>query len=124
MSDRPLLVDVLDARKYVARINDYGTPELAAQALAREFDRVRKQGEELATEALLDAYDRGRKTAEDRCRPALQKALEDLHGLRERAHVSQMRILHALEPERHGPVPACNHQGVGLPDCPTCDPRR
>lgn len=59
LMNRPLLVDVLDARKYVARINDYPTCEGAAQALAAEFDRVRRQGEELATEALLDAFDRG-----------------------------------------------------------------
>lgn len=39
----PLLVDVLDARKFVARINDYRTPELAAQVLAREFVRVRNE---------------------------------------------------------------------------------
>lgn len=40
---KPLLVDILDARKYVARINDYPTCELAAMALAREFWRVRTE---------------------------------------------------------------------------------
>jgi hypothetical protein len=39
----PLIVDVLDARKFVARINDYPTPELAAQCLAREFCRIRNE---------------------------------------------------------------------------------
>jgi hypothetical protein len=37
------LVDVLDARKFVSRINDYRTPELAAQVLAREFVRIRNE---------------------------------------------------------------------------------
>ena len=85
MSDRPLLCDVLDARHYVRVINDYSTPEAAAQALAREFDRVRKQGEELATEALLDAFDRGFNAAifaVVRDVQTLRKPAADLNDLR------------------------------------------
>lgn len=39
----PVLIDILDARKYVARINDFRTPELAAQALACVFTRIRNE---------------------------------------------------------------------------------
>ena len=73
MSHRPLLVDVLDARKYVARINNYNTPELAAQNLALEFKRIRYESEELKTETLLDAYDRGWNAAIDGCARELRE---------------------------------------------------
>jgi len=36
---------------------------------------------------------------------ALTRALADMEDVRDQLHVAKMRLLHALDPERHGAVP-------------------